>query len=308
MKKNVLIASAVLCMVAMGATIEPPSVADFLARPFAERKAILADPVKKVAFLHAVPYSTEAVPHCFRIPTVRNMRDIGGWTGLGGRKVRFGRAYRSAQFNRGTEFKSGRDYSVLFGIEPVSESEKSSAKFGPVMVSAAAIHELVDVLGIRTDLDLRSPHEVYGMVSSPLGSTVRWIFAPMLTYAQLSEPDAMKAVATALRPFASEKNYPIIFHCAGGADRTGAVAFMVNGLCGVSLDDLARDWELTAFGTGHAKNPDFLHATRFDPLAAVVEKYPGETLADRIYAYLLACGLSREELEAIRRLMLEPAA
>ncbi|MBR5388667.1 MAG: tyrosine-protein phosphatase, partial [Clostridia bacterium] len=43
-----------------------------------------------------------------------------------------------------------------------------------------------------------------------------------------------------------EKNYPIYVHCNAGADRTGTVAFLINGLLGVSFEDLTRDFELTS--------------------------------------------------------------
>ena len=42
-------------------------------------------------------------------------------------------------------------------------------------------------------------------------------------------------------------NYPIYTHCQGGADRTGTYAFLLNGLLGVSYEDLTRDFELTSF-------------------------------------------------------------
>lgn len=46
-----------------------------------------------------------------------------------------------------------------------------------------------------------------------------------------------------LRVFANPDNYPIIFHCRGGADRTGSLAFILNALQGVSEADLIKDYE-----------------------------------------------------------------
>ena len=43
------------------------------------------------------------------------------------------------------------------------------------------------------------------------------------------------------------KEYPAVFHCAAGADRTGTLAFLISGLLGVSRDDLTKDFELTSF-------------------------------------------------------------
>ena len=40
----------------------------------------------------------------------------------------------------------------------------------------------------------------------------------------------------------------VFFHCAGGADRTGSLAFLIEALLGVSESDLSKDYELTTFG------------------------------------------------------------
>jgi len=44
-----------------------------------------------------------------------------------------------------------------------------------------------------------------------------------------------------------ESSYPLAFHCKSGADRTGTLAYIINGLCGVSFEDLTKDYELTSF-------------------------------------------------------------
>ena len=44
-----------------------------------------------------------------------------------------------------------------------------------------------------------------------------------------------------------ESNYPVYFHCNAGADRTGTLAFLIEGLLGVSYADTIRDFELTSF-------------------------------------------------------------
>ncbi|NIY15095.1 MAG: hypothetical protein GWM98_09415, partial [Nitrospinaceae bacterium] len=45
--------------------------------------------------------------------------------------------------------------------------------------------------------------------------------------------------------FADRENYPVLFHCVGGADRGGTVAFLLNGLLGKDREHLIRDFELT---------------------------------------------------------------
>ncbi len=299
------------CAVRADATAETGNgnvVADFLAKSTRERVAIIADLAEKSKFRNVVPRPEDGPPRFMAVDGVANMRDIGGWKGLGGRRVRYGRAYRSAAFDTGVTFRRGAraQYEYLFGLAPVTEEEKNDFKPSERTITDKGIDELLHDLGIRTDLDLRSPHECYLMESSPLGSHVKWFHCPLKTYGHFAEADAKEAFAKAFRVFLDESNYPIIFHCAGGADRTGAVAFMVNGICGVALDDLRKDWELTAFGTGHAENPGFTHARRFDRLVAVVDKMPGETLTDRIVAYVKSCGFTDADIARVREIMLTP--
>ena len=283
-------------------------IAEFLAKSAEERAAILADPVQKAKFKDVKPRPEDGPPRFMAVDKVSNMRDIGGWIGLDGRRVRHGLVYRSSAFNSGARFQreAKRGYEYIFGLTPVTEKEKSSFKPGERKISDKGIAELVYGLGIRSDLDLRSPHECYGMNGSPLGLGVKWFHCPQKTYGEFKYEDAKRAFAAAFRVFLDKSNYPVIFHCAGGADRTGAIAFILNGILGVSLDDLSKDWELTAFGTGHSVNPDFTHKTRFNRLVAVVDAYPGATLTERIVSYVKSCGFTDADIDRVREIMLEP--
>ena len=282
-------------------------IAEYLAKSAEERAAILADPVQKAKFRNVTPRPEDGPPRFMAVDSVPNMRDIGGWIGLDGRRVRHGLVYRSAAFDTGAQFKreEKRGYEYIFGLTPVAEEEKSDFKPSERTISDKGIAELVQGLGIRSDLDLRSPHECYGMTSSPLGPGVKWFHCPQKTYAGFKDEDAKRAFAAAFRVFLDKSNYPVIFHCAGGADRTGAIAFILNGILGVSLDDLSKDWELTVFGTAHAVNPKFTHKARFNQLVAVVDAYPGATLTERIVSYVKSCGFTDADIARVREIMLE---
>ena len=283
-------------------------VREFLSKSLDERTAIFADPIRKAEFRNVRPRPEDGLPRFISIDGVANMRDLGGWVGLDGRRVRHGLVYRSAAFDTGARFqrkeKSGFEY--VFGLTPVTEAEKLAFKPGIRKISEIGVEQLVKGLGIRSDIDLRSPHECFGMDASPLGTGVKWFHCPQKTYGQLKDEDAKLAFAAAFKVFLDKSNYPIVFHCAGGADRTGAVAFMINGVLGVSLDDLSRDWELTAFGTAYASTPDFTHEKRFNRLVAVVDAFPGATLTDRIVSYVKSCGFTDADIAYVREILLEP--
>ena len=152
------------------------------------------------------------------------------------------------------------------------------------------------------------------MTQSPLGPGVAFIHRSAPAYKEIFTPEGMKTMAENFRVFCDERNYPIFFHCIGGADRTGSLAYVLNGVLGVERADLERDWESTFYPdipnvvTNDTGKP-FINGTywrssqHFDDGFA---KYavPGDTLRDRIERYLLACGVTKEEIEKVREIML----
>ena len=162
---------------------------------------------------------------------------------------------------------------------------------------------MLDVLGIRSDIDLRSGPETSGMTGSPLGPSVTWFHYPAQMYANLGSAIGRQQFGKVFRVFLDERNYPIDFHCIAGQDRTGAVAFILNGLLGVDEEELYKDWEATCFWN---KNVSLRHEKSFNKLVQVFDAYEGATINDRIEKYVLACGFTPEEIAHFRDLMLEP--
>lgn len=163
-------------------------------------------------------------------------------------------------------------------------------------------HYMLDVLGIKSDIDLRSASECFGMTGSPLGDRVRWFHYSSSAYGGMQTESGRAAFTKVFRVFLDEANYPIVFHCIAGQDRTGAVAFILNGLLGVSEEELYLDWEVTGWWN---KRADFNHEKRFSKLVAGFQKLPGKTLNEKIEAYVLSLGFTAQDLEKFRAIMLE---
>lgn len=161
---------------------------------------------------------------------------------------------------------------------------------------------LTKTLGVKSDIDLRTDGECYGMTGSPMGDDVTWFHYSSSAYSGMQTKDGIESFSKVFRVFLDCKNYPIIFHCIAGQDRTGSVAFILNGLLGVSEEELYLDWEATGFWNGKT---NFNHELRFNMLVSGFEKWPGETLNEKIESYVLGCGFTREEIEHFRQLMLE---
>ena len=78
---------------------------------------------------------------------------------------------------------------------------------------------------------------------------------------------------------------------------------MINGLLGVDEEELLRDWEATGFWQPNVG--PFNHRSCTDGLFKYFSEYPGETIYERIEAYVLSLGFSREDVETLRSIMLE---
>ncbi|MBQ7642921.1 MAG: tyrosine-protein phosphatase, partial [Clostridia bacterium] len=166
-----------------------------------------------------------------------NMRDLGGWKTEDGKQVKYGLVFRSGRFD-----------------DLATDSDKTRE----------AKHIIIDILGVKTEIDLRN-----GTSGNSKPADISYIGAqnfvkcPMEKYSMLIPgfiaPPAYNAFSYSLYPnsadsvkavfetLADENNYPVSYHCSGGADRTGSISFLLNGLLGVSYDDLMRDYELTSF-------------------------------------------------------------
>ncbi|TQC48208.1 tyrosine-protein phosphatase [Rhodococcus sp. WS4] len=112
-------------------------------------------------------------------------------------------------------------------------------------------------LRLRTVVDLRRTEEVefervawessYGVayynipLSLPTGNSWTADYNQYL----IADPDAVvKVIAILTDP----DNYPALFHCAGGKDRTGVVAAILLALAGVDRNEIVQDYLLTEIG------------------------------------------------------------
>ncbi len=206
------------------------------------------------------------------VPGARNVRDIGGWTGL-----REGRVYRGTELNEVGNHK--------------------------LKIGAAGKKILLKDLGIRTDLDFRALDEKSRgacVTQSALGQDVQLVDAVIRPYMRMY--DQTNEYAAVMRLFADEKNYPVYMHCWGGADRTGTVAFILEGLCGASEADLAIDYELTSFAIFGLRTRVNRGSATFADIMARMKTYPGATLAEKFAAYARdTLGLTDAEIAAIRK-------
>lgn len=134
---------------------------------------------------------------------------------------------------------------------------------------------------------------------------------------------AKKNIAGVMRVFAKDGNLPALVHCAHGKDRTGVVIMLLLMVCGVPHESIVQDYvqsevELRKYRESLGL-PDPSGATgAVIPLTEVIIASTQETLRavlnymDSTYItvdnYLMSCGLTSQEIEAIRSNLLRPGA
>ena len=90
-------------------------------------------------------------------------------------------------------------------------------------------------------------------------------------------------------------------HCAGGADRTGTVCFLLEALCGVSLEDAEIEYELTSFSPVGMRHRNSETGLPFALMVRLISTFPGEAFADKVaYWAENVAGLTKDEIARIR--------
>ncbi len=214
-----------------------------------------------------------APPRWIHAEGVSNVRDLGGWRNAEGRRIRQGLIFRG------------------------SEMDTHHA------ITEQGISTLRDELHIRTDLDLRG--EAVGRIKeSPLGADIRFCLIPVKAYGEFFEDDQKEACRKVFSVLADETNYPVYFHCWGGADRTGTVSFLLHAILGVEFEKLCLDYELTSLSIwgDRSRKSDL-----FVSLLAALDKYgeAGGDVRTKAENFLLSCGIAAEDLDKLRKNLLE---
>lgn len=249
-----------------------------------------------------------SLPRVIALPGVSNLRDVGGWRSADGRRVRFGRVFRSA---------------ALAGLDPAA---------APALV-ALGLRHVCDLRGIAEakaapDPMAALPNATYHAlaVEPSVAATMRAIAAEQ---GVATAADMRAVMAASYAAYATdwagryralfdvlldEAPGPVLFHCSAGKDRTGFAAAMILAALDVPMAQIRADY----LATNRLWRPDPMIAEGLDPAIASYMLGVHPELLDAAFAAIAAMGgfdayaaerlgLNAARRDGLREMLLEPA-
>ncbi|MBE7016131.1 MAG: tyrosine-protein phosphatase [Ruminococcaceae bacterium] len=212
-------------------------------------------------------FTVEDTPRILSIDGIRNVRDIGGWL-----KTEDGRSVKQGLLYRGTE------------LDGMVKEEYSLTAIGKA--------DMLDVLKIKSDFDLRAHND-----SNPLGVNKKSFAIP--AYEGIFKEAGKNNVRILFSELAKNTNYPVYMHCTYGCDRTGVMMFLLELILGVSEDNAIKEYEFSSMSISGITR-EYLF-----PVITGLEEYEGRSIQEKAESFLISCGVTPEEISAIREIFLQ---
>ena len=231
---------------------------------------------------------------------IYNVRDNGGYMTSSGKRVKQGLVFRGGEI---TTMTSSGHYNTI--------TEVAKKAFREDMGMVGGIE-----LDLRGNSDIGDGYKACGFAED---GDIDYVMHAIKSYEQ-TFTQTRSEVAPIFEILKNADKKPVYYHCFGGADRTGTIGFLLNGVLGVSYTDLVIDFELTSYSSinnEHIRSHIQGHQHSYDRWPALINQIKNDTtggykydadasLEDNIENFLVkACSVPQSTIDTIRDIMLE---
>ena len=218
-------------------------------------------------------FHTDGTVRMIQASSISNVRDLGGWTNCDGNHIRYEKIFRGSEMNVG---------------QVINANDKKK----------------IQALNIKAEIDLRNSGNTGGNTTTSALGNVQFHFADLSRWSDNTlQLDATKwsNIFKFLVKNVNAGN-PLYFHCQVGADRTGCLAQMIEGLLGLSRDQIYHDYELTSYSQAGERRK-----VKVDPaINYIIQNSKGSTMQMHYFNYLnQKLGVSATDLRDFMNNMLD---
>lgn len=162
-----------------------------------------------------------------------NIRDIGGYTGIDGRKIKWRKVIRSEELahlsDKDVAYFAALRLKHVFDFRNKSKSERQADR----LPKTAEYH----LLPIFSSADMELDHKDFTKPGA-VDEFMRHIY-------KIQTEDRAQRFAEVLKYLTEPSEFPILYHCTNGKDRTGFMTYLILSLLGVKEDVILSDYTLT---------------------------------------------------------------
>ena len=177
---------------------------------------------------------------------------------------------------------------------------RTSGKNQNGSLTDATTEEMINHLGLKNEINLAGDNNSYNLNLSgtKLFEGSRMDTSSTGGYSHISRN--AEAAKNFFNFIADESNYPLYYHCKIGTDRTGVCTILLQGLLGVSYQDIYQDYLFSNFGKiGEQRTIGDGNSHDIKKYMDDFLGYSGEKFQNKVYNVLLGIGVAKETLDHI---------
>lgn len=179
-------------------------------------------------------------PSVLPLKSVRNPRDLGGYSGLNGRKIKKHRLLRTGRVHNLD--KKDKVFLQEYGLKKIIDLRSKTERDNCPDDKIQGVEHF--------DLPLSETDNTKGGVKDTASTFQRYRvdqyagFKMMCKryYGHIHNEHAQRAIGKILEVLANNKDGAVLYHCSEGKDRTGLVSVIILDILGVDMETIRQDY------------------------------------------------------------------